>query len=156
MSSVQSENSCQSSAGAPNSAQMTGVGKRRAMSETTSQRPTVVTGSTRPVMISMINGAQPLGAAWCEGLRNQPAQSMMHSAVEAQNVGGCPVPQPPRGHAPRGESHALGRDEPVVAQNRADQVVAQYLGSVGADGDRGLPRASAMTRCASSGSVRWS
>ena len=37
--------------------------------------------------------AQPLGGAGCERLRHQPAESMMLSAVEAQDVGGRPVPE---------------------------------------------------------------
>jgi hypothetical protein len=54
MSSAQSENSCQSSRGAPSNPQMIGIGYRRAMSATTSQRPVMVTASTSSVMTSMI------------------------------------------------------------------------------------------------------
>ena len=54
MSSVQLENSSQSSGGAPSSAQMTGIGYWRAMSVTTSQRPWALWRSTSPVMMSTI------------------------------------------------------------------------------------------------------
>ena len=54
MSSAQSENSCQSWRGAPSNPLMIGIGYRRAMSATTSQRPVLVTGSTSSVMTPAI------------------------------------------------------------------------------------------------------
>ena len=63
MSSVQRENSSQSSAGAPSRAQMTGIGYRRAMSVTTSRRPWALWRSTSSVMMSTIV-VRSRGVAW--------------------------------------------------------------------------------------------
>ena len=61
MSSAQSENSCQSWRGAPSNPLMIGIGYRRAMSATTSQRPVLVTGSTSSVMTPTIVVCQSCG-----------------------------------------------------------------------------------------------
>ena len=53
-SSAHTENSCQSCLGAPSSSQMTGTGYGRAMSATTSQRPSAISGSVNCVMMSVI------------------------------------------------------------------------------------------------------
>ena len=108
-----------------------------AMSATMSQRPMAANGSTSPVMISAARW-QPLSAAGCEGLGHQPAQPVMHCAVEAQDVRGGPVPERTRGDALHAESKALRRDKSVVAQHGAGQFVGQHLGPVRADRDGGL------------------
>ena len=55
MSSVHAENSCQCSRGTPSSAQMIGVGYRRAISATTSHFPLAAIGSTSSVMTSSMS-----------------------------------------------------------------------------------------------------